>query len=191
MSMLDFSFLKSKRNFKYLAIVVIILTLDLFFILMPQVRFLIKSVPVGINLNRKIAGINKDIAAGADLLKEYEGLKIGAQSRQNKIVPEAQSALFFSEISGLAKDSRVKLMQIKPGKIGKEEARDAEGRSYYKMPIELELECAYHSLGIFVNKLESSVRYVRLLNLEINSVNEAPFEYPVRMTIEIAVMRGK
>jgi hypothetical protein len=80
-------------------------------------------------------------------------------------------------------------MQIKPAKLGKEEAKDIGGRMYFRLSIDLDLISAYHPLGVFINKMETTQRYIKVLNFNIASVKEAPFEYPVKMEIEILVAR--
>lgn len=183
------SLLKEKKHLiKPLGIIALILVLDFTIVLRSQIVSLVQTASKAGQLKKDIAKAKKDIAGGG-LLKHSDKIKSDIFTEEKKIVPEQEIPLFLSEISQIAKDSNVKLMQIKPAKLGKEEAKDIEGRMYFRLSIDLDLISAYHPLGVFINKMETAERYVKVVNFNITSVKEAPFEYPVKMVIEILVAR--
>lgn len=188
--MLDFaSIIKEKKYFiKPLAIIVLILILDLVLVLRSQLVFLGRAITKVNALREDINKVKKD-AAGGSLLQQSNRLRSDMLVQEKRIVLEEELPLFLSQAAQLAKDSNVKLRQIKPAKLAKEDSKDNEGRLYFRLPIDLELICGYHALGVFINKLERSEKYIRVFNFDVSSVADAPFEYPVKMAIEILLVR--
>ena len=186
----DFTALLKEKKYliKPLGIIVLILVLDFTIVLRSQIVSLAQAISRVSELKKDIAKAKKDIARGS-LLKHGDKLKSDIFTEEKKVVPEQEIPLFLSEISQIAKDSNVKLMQIKPAKLGKEEAKDIGGRMYFRLSIDLDLISAYHPLGVFINKMETAQRYIKVLNFNITSVKDVPFEYPVKMEIETLVAR--
>lgn len=188
--MFDFRLLKEKKEIiKPLAIIALILILDFSFVLRGQIIFLNRSISRVNKLRKEINIAKKGIRSGGGLLKPGDRLKLDVFREENKIIAEQEIPLFLSELAKLAQEANVKLMQIKPAKLTKHEANDAEGRLYFRLPIDLDLSCGYHPLGIFINRLETAQKYISILKLDVASVADAPFEYPVKMTIEVLVVR--
>lgn len=188
--MLDFaSIIKEKKYFiKPLAIIALIVILDLALVLRSQLVFLGRTI-TKVNALRKDINKAKKDAAGGSLLQQSNRLRSDMLAQEKRIVLEEELSLFLSQVAKLAKDSNVKLRQIKPAKLPKEDSKDNEGRLYFRLPIDLELICGYHPLGIFIDKLERAEKYIKVFNFDVSSVREAPFEYPVKMTIEILLVR--
>lgn len=187
--MIDLSFLKEKKEIiKPLAIIAIILIFDLVFILRGQIVFLTKVVPMAGELKKKVVTARKDIASKDNLARRHKELNEKIVKYEKKIINEEEVPLFLSEISQIAKVSGVKLMQIRPLALNKEDVTDRQGRTYSRRAINLDLKCGYHRLGKFVSNLEASDRYIKVLSFEATSVNEPPFEYPIKMMIETYVI---
>lgn len=187
--MLDLSLLKEKKYLKPLVIIVIVLILDFIFILRGQILFLTKIIPQANRLKENINTAKKDIASKEDLVKLYDRLNKDVPKQEERIIREEEIPLFLSELSQIAKDSGIRLMQMKPFKLGGEAVKDAQGGLYFRLPIGLDLKCGYHRLGVFISRLETSERYIRVLNFDVASTPDVPFEYPVKMTIETYVLR--
>lgn len=188
--MLDFALIiKEKKHFiKPLAVIALIVIVDLALVLRGQLVFLGRTIAKVSSLKKDINQAKKD-SAGGSLLQQSSRLRSDMLVQEKRIVLEEELPLFLSQVAQLAKESNVKLMKIKPAKLPKEDAKDSEGRLYFRLPIDLELICGYHPLGIFIDKLERSEKYIKVFNFDVSSVREAPFEYPVKMTIEILLVR--
>ncbi|HDZ77578.1 MAG TPA: hypothetical protein ENH41_05800 [Candidatus Omnitrophica bacterium] len=187
--MIDLSFFKEKKEIiKPLAIIAIVLIFDLIFILRPQIIFLTKVVPEAGELKKKVVAAKKDIASKDNLAKRHKELNEKIVNYEGKIIHEEEVPLFLSEISRIAKVSDVELMQIRPLVLDREATTDYNGRIYSRLAINLDLRCGYHHLGRFVNNLETADRYIKVLSFDAISVNDPPFEYPIKMMIETYVI---
>lgn len=184
------SLLKEKKYIiKPLAIIAVILLFDLVIVLRAQMVFLGRSITKVNKLSQDIKSVKNGTLSQGGLLSRGRVLKADAFSEEKKIVLEQEIPLFLSEVARLAKDANVELMQLTPGKFTKEDAKDSEGKVYFYLPIDLDLISGYHPLAVFINKLETQKRHVKVLKFNTASVNEAPFKYPVKMSIEILVVR--
>lgn len=180
---------EKKYRLKPLAIIAAVLLLDFIFLFRAQVVFLTKTVSHVSKLKKEISNTKKGAGISVGLLKPADKLKSDMFLQEKKIVLEQEIPLFLSEVAQIAKEANVKLVQIRPQRLGKEVSKDSQGRMYFNLPIELDLTCGYHALGVFINKLERAEKYTKVSRYEISSKDEAPFDYPVKMALEILVVR--
>ncbi|MFQ5680932.1 MAG: type 4a pilus biogenesis protein PilO [Candidatus Omnitrophota bacterium] len=184
---MDLSFLKDKKYARPLIIAAIVLVLDLVFVLGGQLSELGKMAPRINKLKQDFYAAQKNISARKNLQQEQESLSAGIIDKQHKIVSQKKIPLFLSKVSRIAQDAGVRLMQITPASLAKKTADDKQGGKYFKLPITLNLKCGYHNLGMFMEGLQGAKEYIRIADFDIRSVNDPPFKYPVKMTIEIVV----
>ena len=182
-------FLKEKKHFiKPISIAAAIIIFDFVFVLGGQVRFLAKSMPQAGKLKKDIVVARAAISSKDSLTERYAKLNSELPDFEKMFVTEEEIPLLLSEVSRIAKDSNIVIMQVRPS--GQQMNRAVEGGKagmFSRLLINLDLKCAYHRLGEFINKLETSIRYLKVLAFDISSVREAPFIYPVKMTIEALV----
>jgi Tfp pilus assembly protein PilO len=149
-----------------IVVAVILLYLDFSFILKMQ----IKSAK---DLSTKIAKIKKDIdLLNKDIaLMQKEGLKeeqLKEPAFDKKIITEAEVPSLLQEISDAANKNNARIIQIKSAVDTKsKDAVNLANKKIAPVIITLDLMCAYHNLGSFLNQLENSENFISISNLKI------------------------
>lgn len=162
--------LDTKKIFLIALIALFILYMDFSFIFKPQIRGIGIIGPKIIKLDKDISVLNKDLAALQDL--QRSGLEVKKQeesSKSKKIIYEEKMPSLLQDLSDMANNNSIKIMQIKPSKDTKLKEEVIAGVKILPIIITLELSCGYHSLGAFINALENSAQYMAVQEMKITS----------------------
>jgi len=193
MKKIDLAGLKEDR--KTLALVGIIVStfvvLDLVAVIRPQVRALSKLNSRVRRLKLDIINARKDIAA----LKEYKA-NITAQKKRSgeltqRIVAEEDISALLEEISKIAGETNLKILQIKPVKNERKEALvKTPLLKIFDLKIEISANAGFHELGRFINRIENSDIFMKVESLSINHRRDDYLHHDIGITL-LAYFIGK
>lgn len=131
----------------------------------------------------KVARLKIDIN---QLTKDLDNLKIKqleikkGQPRIKKIVLEREIPSLLERISVMANKNNIRIIKILPSK-------DTKSTSY--ILIGLDLTCAYHNLGRFLNDLEEAQDFIVVEEIKIRSDTGNYFQQNVNLTLRIYVKK--
>lgn len=149
----------------------VILYIDFSFILKAQLAGLSKS---SIEITRR----KSDIAVLESDLKNMQDLKakqaLPAQkgaSKAKRFITESQVATLLQDISKLANNNDIRILQVKPSRDQKAstESKLNLGPNFSTLYISLDLLGSYHQLGKFINDLENNQVLMIVQEIKIDS----------------------
>ncbi|OGX46667.1 MAG: hypothetical protein A3G38_00690 [Omnitrophica WOR_2 bacterium RIFCSPLOWO2_12_FULL_51_8] len=158
-----------KKLFLLITLVLIIAYLDLRFVAAIQLKVISKTGPKIIRLQNDLKRIDVDLKKMREL-KEKEGYSgRGAVSGAKKIISEDKVVLLMEQISSAANKYDVRVAQMRPQKEARAKgAKDAKKEKFTPLTITLDLVCAYHNLGRFLNELENAGIFLTAQEIRID-----------------------
>lgn len=172
-------------------VVALFFYLDFTFLLNPQ-KLKIK------NANQKIAKLKEDLSSlNNDLvqMQRFESAKGGKREEALKfkrLISEGELVSLLQEISRLARDNNIQIIQMKPSKGAKEsrvsersknKASSSGGDELKSILIRLDLVCAYHNFGKFINDLENASMFVSVESFDIVSEKSGYLQQKVNLLL--------
>ncbi|MFH1791527.1 MAG: type 4a pilus biogenesis protein PilO [Candidatus Omnitrophota bacterium] len=116
----------------------------------------------------------------ADAKSIYDAEKESLSS--DKEVP-----ILLSELSNIARETGVKIIKIDPiesrGRGGRPDAEKDEKKPYKTVSIVVDAQCGYHQLGLMLNRLENSARFIDVSEMSIRTNNRDARSHNVRLVI--------
>lgn len=152
----------------FLAVLILIFFIygDFSFLMKGQLSAIKKIGPKSLKLTADISSLEKDLANIKQMQNKQEQMQ--EQSKKAKeIATEGQVPALLEDISRMANQNNVKIMQIKPIREPKAKQAPKEFSSYSGLNITLDLSCGYHNLGKFVSDIENSKIFMSLLKLSV------------------------
>lgn len=126
--------------------------------------------------NEKLAQ-NMRIARTKDLLvKEISKMQDAIDYYERRIPSDKGTAWLLMELSRVARSTGIKYISITP------QAEEKKG-SYIKVPMQIKIRCGYHGLGRFVNRIESSQRFMTVDNIVISPDGANPLRHNITLLI--------
>jgi hypothetical protein len=110
-------------------------------------------------------------------------------SRAKNIIREEQLPLLLQEITDAASKTGTKIIQIKPIRDPKVKEEMVVGVRVIPVMITLDLYCAYHSLGSFINAIENSKKFMLVQEVKILSGPKNYLYQDVVLTIKTYVKK--
>ena len=153
--------------------------------------FLIKSRVVSwrttsVELKEKRAAVEE----ARELIKDEEKYRQEIVQMERRIkkyedkLPERREVpKLFRELDEIAEHSQIKIISV-----GSEQSE--ESQHYLRYWRSLDLEGGYHELGRFINKLESSGRFIKVDDIQVSSNPENVLKHNIKLTVSTFVSRG-
>jgi len=178
---------ENRQQFLILGIAVLFVLFDFVLLLKPQVSNLIK-------LNSKRSKIKKDvylaktqIAQMGKLKEKYAFLKDSIASGQKWFISDAEIPSMLENISSLANNNQLKLMQIKP--MYKKPESDKQAEEYYPLSVYIIAQGGYHQLGRFINRLENNKIFIKLNELDILPDQRNYLTHNIKLILNIFLLK--
>lgn len=161
--------LDNKKIFMIALISVIVFYIDVNLIFKAQLKGFNKSGAEIIRLKKDLDNFKTETKKIRELeSKQVPSLK--PAFKEKKIISESQFSSLLQDISKIANNNEVRILQIKPtrqalsgNKDGKVKAPD----KFSTILISLELVSGYHNLGKFINGLENLESFVKVQEIKI------------------------
>jgi len=153
--------MNNKKLILIALLAVFFLYADYTFVLQPRLKN-INSLSAKISKRRAdIGSLSKDLAKLEEAKRKAKEAGNDIPAKSKSILSDADIPLLLNEISAIANNFQIKIMQIKPVK---EIVKDAKGaktkpakaRNFTAELITLELTGDYHDFGKFLNTLEDN-----------------------------------
>lgn len=112
------------------------------------------------------------------LIKEVNAMRESIKYYEQKLptAPEKKISWLLIELSRIARETGIKYLSITPQAEEKKEL-------HIRVPIKIEIQCGYHSLGKFLSKIESSQRFMNVDNITISPDSSNPLKHRISLTI--------
>jgi Tfp pilus assembly protein PilO len=142
----------------------LIVYLDYAFLIKGQMRSLSVVAPKVAKIREDLSDLNKNLFAIQDLKNKQA---LSAASKVKKIISQEQVALLLQDISNIANNNSVKILQMKPTKETQGKQEKVMTLTLSPILVTLDLICSYHSLGKFINDLENAEIFMLVQNIKI------------------------
>lgn len=187
--------LKEQAFIVYSAGVVLILLIYFFSFFRPTFSSF-RKVNAQINKLKSELKIAKvDIANIENLRKQFNSMKEKMDYIKLKFPKEAEIPSLLEALSTIAKESQVKIAEIKPEKEttlkGVSAKLKPESKFYSEIPISINANCGYHQLGTFINRLEWLERFMKITDIQIEGDASSPKSHDVKLLVSIFVLTGE
>ena len=160
--------LDNKKIFLIALACLLILYVDFAFMMKLQLQGIRTLTPKMIKLKKDVDDLAKDLSRMQDLeRKQSEAQKQMGALKTTEIISEDKLLLLLQEVSDIANENRVKLMQINTSKDAKVQEEVIAGERLLPVIIALDLSCGYHLLGSFINALENAGHFIDLQDIKI------------------------
>jgi len=162
----------------------IVFYIDINFIFMAQLKGFNKA-------QTEITRIKKDInnfKAESKKIKELESKQVSPKAglKEKRIITEAQFASLLQDISKIANNNEVKILQLKPFRQSLPANQDAKVKalgSFTPFLILLDLSSGYHNLGKFINGLENLESFVKVQEIKIEPFEDTYLNQKVNLVL--------
>lgn len=172
-------------------IIFFIILLDYFILLRPQlILFKQANIQVG-TLSRNLKTTKQDIASIEQFHKRLTALKEKISVVGERIAQDEEMPVVLENISQLAKQSNLKILQLKPSRTEQKIVAATQGGDIYELPILIEARSGYHQLGGFINKLENDRRFMSLAGLELLSDAADSLHHDAKLVVETYILKKK
>lgn len=185
---------KQKIN-NILIVVGLVVLLDVFFILKPQFNKITKEyLPKKREIIQELKAFKEGVKTSPGVAVKLQQLETNVEESLSQLTSEQDIPGFLSWISSVARDNKVRLMEIKPLKELKikRKAKDAAGSlkdRYYLLPVQLNLESGYHQLGSFLNQLEQGRYFIRLADLMVKANSKSTITHDINLKLETFILK--
>lgn len=144
-------------------------------------------------LRPKIIELQKDLEAldkGLFIMQDLKNKQKETLAKSKRIIPEDQIDYILQDLSIIAKNDNVKIIQMKPYKEpkGKPEKGAAVAR-FTPLSINLDLICDYHQLGKFINDLERAEILFAVETMKITRRQDSYFQQKVNLVLKTYVKK--
>lgn len=192
MAKFTFDFQKNKKQTALLVTLAVVLGLLAYlnFILIPQVVSVFGAFGKISKLKAEVKGMKADISTIDKLKNDLAGYD-GRIERYIKMLPaEQEIPALLESLAVMARDANVRIVAITP--VSGKEAEGEKGRVYQEMPIQISARSGYHELGRFLASLESSPRFMKVVDMEVHGNKTAPKKHDIDLMLTTYVLvKGK
>lgn len=112
--------------------------------------------------------------------REVVNLKSKIDYYEKMLPTEKDIPYLLQYLSQIGKETQVKLMKIEKLKEIKSERDQA---LYVTVPLSLTFKSGYHNSGLFINKLETAKRFMKIQDFTISGNTKLPLEHKIDVLI--------
>lgn len=181
--------LDNKKVSLVIAVSLAIIYADYGFLMKLQLQGIRAITPKVIKLKGDIADLAKDLPKMQDLKKNMETKSQTGIPELKKIISEGEIPLLLQAISDMANQSKVRVMQINTPKDEKNKEEVIAGQKLMPITIRLDLSCAYHSLGSFINLLENAKQFIEVQDMKITRDSRDYFLENASLALKVYVKK--
>lgn len=157
--------LDKKKIILILAISAIIAVVDIAFVIKLQIKGLSSVSAKAAKLDHDLKDLSKDLA----LMQQAQKRPVVAK-KVKKIISEADIPSLLQDIDTIAKNNKVKILQITPGSADVSKDNKSAIGNFIPVFVSLELNCGYHNLGAFINEMENHEKFIAVEALKITPI---------------------
>lgn len=184
--------LDNKKLMLIAIVSVILLYVDFSFILKIQLSTLNKNSTEITKLNSDINNLTSDLKKMQDLKSKQGNSLQKAPAKAKRFLTENLVASFLQDISKLANNNDISILQIKPHRESQTNSPESKIKvigNTAPLFVNLDLSCGYHQLGKFINDLENLQTFVLVSDVKIASQNDNYLKQKVTLTLIVYVKK--
>jgi len=169
----------------------ILLFLYVTFLLKPQIVNAVQAMGEVSRIGFELGSAQADVAKIAKYKNDIELHRQKINSYEDMLPIEQEIPALLEELSGMAKASNVKIVEIVPV-VSKESNAPRPNQIYREIPILISAKCGYNDLGSFISRLESANRFMKVADLHIKANKDNPKKHDVElMVLTYILLKGK
>lgn len=157
----------------------ILLALYYYLLIQPKLSRLGELMPKVKERREELAAIKEDIANRDRLDRQIRQLDERVKEYQKVFPPETDLSQLLEYLSGQARASNVSLVGVEPKK------GEAVSRGVFReVLLTVQVRGGYHSLGLFLNRLETGERMMAVDHFELSADPQNPMEHPMKLDLK-------
>lgn len=146
--------------------------------------------------NREYQAIKAMVKSAESLVKnearierQHEELKKHAELLEKKLPGQNEISGLLEDFSRIAESSGVKILRIKPLDALNEQNNTNKKGVYVGLPILIEARAGYHQCGLFVDKLETMDKFIKIEDIDIKSIATDPRHHDLKLRTKTYIVR--
>ncbi|MCX5687145.1 MAG: type 4a pilus biogenesis protein PilO [Candidatus Omnitrophica bacterium] len=130
------------------------------------------------------------IANKAELIRQHDNFKKQEGYFEKRLPSQDQISSLLEDFSNVAESSGVNILKIKPLEESVPVSKQkVVSNSYTEFPILIEARAGYHQLGVFVNKLETMDRFIKIIDMDVSGTVKNPRDHDIKIGIITYVLQ--
>ncbi|MFC1590208.1 type 4a pilus biogenesis protein PilO, partial [Candidatus Omnitrophota bacterium] len=175
--------LEKKQMFMLIALIgLIVVSLWVYFLLLPQFSKLFRVFGKTGKLRAEVLAHEADLNRIGIFKKKLEEYKAKIRDCEEGFSDEGELPQVIESVSDMARDSAVKIVSITAIKPSAVRARQLGG-FYREIPIMVSARSGYHELGMFISRLESSRKLIKVADVDIGANSVYPKKHDSELLI--------
>ncbi|MCA9407874.1 MAG: type 4a pilus biogenesis protein PilO [Candidatus Omnitrophica bacterium] len=177
-----------RKNWYYIlaGVLVVLLFLDYFLLMKPQLGTLMKINPEIKLLSDQITRAQNDIQRLSFYRGEIKRLNDEISDLHTNIKSKDEVPVILQKISLVAEANGVKINQIMPIQQDLEMLLESGERKYFSIPIQVEARSGYHNFARFLNQIEQNEHYLSIGTYLILG-EDTQKEHRIKLSLEAVV----
>jgi len=174
------------RYYVFVGILLLVLLLDYFLLMSPQLSALRKISPEINILATDIKKAKEDMAKLDSYKMDLQRMNEKFAEANLKVKSRAEISTILEYIANVASETGVKIDQIMPDTINQELLTENKQRKYFNLPIYMEARSGYHNFGRFLNKIEQNDVSLRIGTFTIVATSDMR-NHAIKLTFKAMV----
>ena len=149
-----------------------------YFLIQPSINKLGELTPQVVQLRKDLTMVKGEIQHIAQTRLQAQQLDNKIQEYKKAIPMESDLSQLLNYLSTEARDANVTLLGIEPKKNSL-----ITGSGFREISLILRAKGDYHSLGYFLNQLETGERYMKVENFELSADKKDLNQHPIELSL--------
>jgi type IV pilus assembly protein PilO len=142
-----------------------------------------------LSVKKNMADLDREINSLTATTKKLEDLRLQAAECEKKFPKDEEIPALLENISATAAKSGVDIIAIRPIKAEFKEEAQRPPDLFHAIAIEIVAKGGYHQLGQFINRLETSARFMEVKDIDINRDPANPRRHDLKLLIATYILR--
>lgn len=170
------------------AVVLLIVLLDVFFLVLPQLGAIVDTNQQISKLTDDTQQVLTDRQRLGQLKKNLEASRLQLKTLSDKVRPIQEVPILLGIISNIANECNVKIDQLVPDKLHQTALKSSPDGKYYALPVVIKARCGYHMFGRFLNKLENENMFFVVQDFIIQNADKDVGVHSFSLTIKMIIV---
>ncbi|MBU3912104.1 MAG: type 4a pilus biogenesis protein PilO [Candidatus Omnitrophica bacterium] len=142
------------------------------------------------DIRARVKGAEALIRNKARIKNQHEELKKQTAQLEKRLSLHDEISGLLEDFSRIAESSGVKILRIKPLEVVDDQTRaNARSGVYVEFPILIEARAGYHQCGLFVNKLETMEKIIKIEDIDIKGIATDPRRHDIKLRTKAYVIK--
>jgi type IV pilus assembly protein PilO len=186
---IDFKDPKVQNVILILLLGLIIFVLYIYFMLLPQVAYDIKTVGKTFRIRSEIKSARSLMAQKDELGKKASDYNAKIELYEKKLPAQQEIPDLLENLSKMAKNANITIVGITPVTVKLQKER--KGQIYKEIPILITAKSGYHELGRFLSNLENADRFMKVADINMKVNASSPKKHDVELMVYTYVLSGE